>query len=257
MTFHHIYAIIDNDKDGDFMFVVNQERVYYVFDRADNRKNRIGSFEELISFLSQIVSCSYSPSGVELGFDDIDFSGSDTSVMYHYNTALTEDGLQHFPEGKSNKYKQYVFLDETGAIVDVRLFAIEIFKEKSRGYGSRCDRLPPNVPFEEYYIAGEKYYIGETFRNPSCIYTFRSGPVPYIHKPRSRYRHLFRRVSYKRYLSMYTNKHDRTMRKPRLMNLSPFWFDDFPYRKKEKSWKSSTKCRHQWEKNINNKKHLN
>ena len=123
--------------------------------------------------------------------------------------------------GNTERYtRPHVFMDEEDRIVDPRDFYDDIIAYEK-------------PPYERKY----PYHV------------FRRGPVPGTgHR---RHGHYWRSVHYGQIVRMIKHPNFKEYgRKRRYQNMDQIYFD-YPIRYYDKSWKSSTKCRKQWEKNIN------
>lgn len=246
------------------MFTVENKRTYYLVDRVKESTSEIGDFQELIMFLTtkrgralyygtadENYLTYYVGDFSKKLYVDFDFTGNDmqlTPVEYNHwvRTAVwkNDNGLlhqYHIMRYRKDcrwvwKLKPYMVLDDTGAIVDVRLFddkvvaAIEKKKNKPSNYwvnhstdhyfGERLVKYPHSAPWE-------------TFR-------FRCDPVPHIHT--YHWHHYYGSHRWQ------NRKYANEIRPKRRIDTADLW--DAPERHIDRCWKSSCKKRHQWEKHI-------
>ena len=203
---------------------------YYYTDRyPDNRFRKYNKYpvkldkEGLIRVLAKILD--FSRPGVINPYGDVDFSGTDLGIdSSKYFCFYTYPEIVYIP-------KRYIFTNENGGIVDVRQFEGEVRKYQHQNKNRR------------YW-----QYLGTPKRGEKCIthwhnglFRFREGSVPSIHHSRWNYtpaKHYFQNVKNKENL------------RPGTVPGSWDSCDDRWYRHCDKSWKSSYKCRHQWEKHL-------
>ena len=150
----------------------------------------------------------------------------------YYNNWLLDKISMNFQDeyvtsdwfGETHKYtRPWVLMDAENRIVDPRLF-----------YDDIIAYVRP--PYQPYYRP----------------HVFRRGPVPGTghHK----HGHYWRSVHYGQIIRMLKHPDfEQYGRKRRYQNMDQVYFD-YPIRHYDKSWKSSTKCRKQWEKNLGKKK---
>ena len=202
---------------------------YYYTDRyPDNRfheyKYPIKLDEEgLIRVLAKILD--FSRPGVINPYYDVDFSGTDLRIE--------SDKFFCFYEYSAINYvpKRYIFTNENGGIVDVRQFEDRVRKYKhqnTRPYWGRHLGTPNR---------GEKCITG--WKEP---FHFREGSVPGLHCHRG-----WNYTPTAHYFQNFKNKENL---RPGTVPNSWDSVDSRWYRHCDKSWKSSYKCRHQWEKHL-------
>ena len=224
---------------------VASERSFYLVNRDKGTVQEIGDFSDLISYLANTLDRGAAP------YRKYDFSGGDRGVVEVWGwkrvriPSMNEEGeivwkddyrRTHWEE---ERIKPLMVLDQSGAIVDIRQFEDEVRKEQNK----------ISVPAWKIYYDGET--AGEQLWVPQYIfslharcdipYRFRRGAVPFIHK--------------RNYWNYTPSSHrvqnlkmaDQLRPKTRV-DKSDLW--DMPYRHVDRSWKSSFKVRHQWQKHI-------
>jgi len=123
---------------------------------------------------------------------------------------------------------EYMFIREDDAIVDVRLFYNDIIKQ-----------------YQEY--KNKRYcYSGRR----TVKYKFRCGPVPFIGKRTCK---IIRNVNYGRLIRMFNHpEYKKYNNNNKYYDILEPWYE-YPYKAVDKSWKTSFKCKKQWQKHINKK----
>lgn len=205
---------------------------YYYTDRyPDNRFHEYKypiklDEEDLIRVLAKILD--FSRPGVINPYYDVDFSGTDLRIE--------SDKFFCFCEYSVIKYipKRYIFTNENGGIVDVRQFEDDVRKYQHQ---SKPHYWQPYLGTPNH---GEKCATG--WRRSSGIFRFREGPVPHIHYHRG--------WNYTPSMHYFQNVKNKENLRPSMVLSSWDLCDERWYRHCDKSWKSSYKCRHQWEKHL-------
>lgn len=201
---------------------------YYYTDRyPDNRFNEYKypiklDEEDLIRVLAKILD--FSRPGVINPYYDVDFSGTDLRIESDKYFCFCEySAINYIP-------KRYIFTNENGGIVDVRQF-----EDKVKKYRHQNTHL--------YW-----QYLGTPNRGEKCVtgwhdpFRFREGPVPHLHHCRGL-------NTYTPSMHYFQNVKNKENLRPGTINSWDVW-DTRWYRHCDKSWKSSYKCRHQWEKHL-------
>lgn len=220
------------------MHTVKKDEVFYLIDRRAGFKgnkveiNEITSFDALIRAAARIVD--YNRQSViwhrfrEFNpFADIDFSGGDIECVCSWH------GESFYRE------KRYMFLNKDGGVVDVRPYEKEIkkawterqnwlFSDKSEDW-----RFDGNA--EDVGVRVKRYKYSKPYQD----FSFRCGTVP---NTGSVYHSYTSPTQLGRHLREDTTR----------PSLKPCPYDtwDGPDRHYDRSWKSSYKCKHQWEKHL-------
>lgn len=227
------------------MFNNNTEERFYVFIRSKNKTVYLGDRKALIRAASAHANSHYfwtNTSKEAEMYKNIDFSGSDTTVSFRTESRKVSENEVCYDTYKDVVLKDYVFFDEQNRIINVRDFHKEIMKYRNR------------VNKNEYH--GEK-------KNGNCLpgdvcniyaskqtYKYRRGPVPFVHK-RHYYHALFRRPRRMNYIKAATDvEYGKYVKQDKTSTTLPIWCDDNPIKNRDTSWKSNSKCRHQWQKNL-------
>lgn len=152
----------------------------------------------------------------------------------HYNNLILDGINMNFQDeyvtcdwfGNVHRYtRPYVLMDENDTIIDAREFYEDIISF----------RIPP---YERHY----PYYV------------FRRGPVPGTGRHRYKYYHSCRNIHYGQMVrAIHHPDYQEFGRKKKNKEINLISYD-YPIRQYDKSWKSSCKCRKQWEKNLDKKK---
>lgn len=224
------------------MFKVEDNEIYYVVDREKKTTIEIGSFKELLNWLSTRVLSSGGHK--TLCYDKFDFSGNDigfytenvlTFGIVRYDSDFNPIKDWYFISKKVLRPRRYMILNDKGNIINVRLFEEEIkevIKNKS------CWKAPKlsNVKYGDLVRCHYRYR-----RENSPNYYFRRGPVPFIHNYNNWH------CSYNHHRAQNYKQKDLIRPKTRI-DRADLW--DGPYRHTDRCWKTSCKKRHQWEKHF-------
>lgn len=221
------------------MYSVQRDFSYYVVDRREGKTTEM-TREELVKWVAYLLN--KSRVSTNSPFRDINFSGSDTVLVskiirtWRRRPRIIEGKIEYvecwgFEPVQTYEERPILVLDSTGKIVDIRDFFDEA--EKIDPFLKKTDR-------RRTYAAGTKLLSHYWYGDEKECFRFRRGPVPHIHK----------------YTGNYTPKTHRFQNYKNAEKLRPknrvSWDDmwDFPYRHTDRSWKSSCKKRHQWEKHL-------
>lgn len=210
---------------------------YYYTDRYPDNRFREYEYpikldkEDLIRVLAKILD--FSRPGVINPYWDVDFSGTELGIKKDkYFCLCAYSKIVYIP-------KRYIFTNENGGIVDVRQFEDEVRKY-------------------QYQNKHHRYwqYLGTPNRGEKCtthwrggIFRFREGSVPYVHHHRG--------WNYTPTAHYFQNVKNKENLRPGTVLNSWNSCDERWYRHCDKSWKSSYKCRHQWEKHLIRKNKIN
>lgn len=220
------------------MYKIDNKEVYTVYDRVTNTEYTTDSIYDLYKFIY---------SKVKKDFRAIDFSGADKETIRigTYNT--TTDTCYFEMQSYNKRYIIY----KNGAIFDIRNYTHEYSKYIDEMYEQQAVSIKVssllNVQAGESCITS-RYKIS-THNKYIKTYKFRQEPVPYIHK-RHKYSNYFRVPNIHRHLKAWAIEEYRVYtRKPNIMkDRTSLWWDDFNYRKAERSWKANKSINHQWQK---------
>ncbi len=221
------------------MYNVQKNLTYFVVNRSSGRTTEM-TRDELVVWVAHLLK--NTRAGVDNPFRDIDFSGNDKVLVT--KTIQTWRRRFRFVDGEvksvecwgldtvsSYESRSTIVLDSTGRIVDVRDFVdeakkVNVFsckKEKRRTFKAGTLLLI-------YHWLGSKK---ETFK-------FRQGAVPFVHKRGGNYTPKTHRLQ--------NYKNAENLRPKNRVSMGDMC--EFPYRPADRSWKSSCKKRHQWEKHL-------
>ena len=214
------------------MYKVKNEEVFYFLDRRSGWKKepvwtKPEGYWSLIRVLAKVID--FGREGADRPYYDVDFTGNDlhAQVVWEY------DG---YYQSKAHVYyeKRYFFCREDGSPLDVRAFEKDVRKFQQG--------TPPTYHFSDKdrttgCVHGQKLY---RFRDKDRLYFFRASAVP--HTGKCGWGHYTCPTQLGRHL-----REDVT--RPRL-KLCPYDTWDGPDRHRDRSWKTSFKCKHQWEKHL-------
>lgn len=205
------------------MYTIDRNEKFYMIDRSPTRWDSRGhvteldGYDELIKAVARVVIYDRHVFLWDFctefkPYINIDFSGND------YNL----DGSP----------KRFMFLDSNGGIIDVRMFDKDVYKAWQNRWTKRC---------VDYFFNGNAEDAGTTIRKYSdSYYKFRRGPVGYTSCALHSY-------TPKSHISQLARQYENLRPKVRV---SSYWLWDYTTRHTDRSWKSSYKCKHQWEKHL-------
>lgn len=216
------------------MYQVENKSDYWVYNKDTERWLHFESYQELIEWLGRTIKFeTYFPDP----YYQFNFTGED---LYHQRDYLyTRDGVYVY-----NEYfccRTYMVFDAYNRIIDIRLFEQDIRKQAWK------EKLAASTPYNSHRKAvhpvGERLY---RYRFSKKSYRFRRGPVDGTGKhygwgrytPSQRVGRLIR---------------DNDLYRPKARYPMDWWGEDRWHRHCDRSWKSSYKCKHQWEKNMKKK----
>lgn len=259
------------------MFVNNVETKYYVTDREDNSVTCL-NHAGLIRFLYRVT---FSINNKILSYDKIDFSGHDTYTHVSLDHKLCnvrdfdaeydarEKILEDWKNNRST-YKEkfidvkkrmdaikiykigfmyvrtvktiprrYVIRDINGKIVNVRLFEKEVLSSQTKTYRGMTKRERHTDDVKR----GEKLFVPAYLRHGSLkiCFNYREDPVPHVHNYNNWHRN---NPGHRAQLSKLADE----IRPKTRIDICELW--DGRNRHTDNNWKTSTKCRHQWEKHM-------
>lgn len=237
------------------MYTIENKRTYYLVDRNKGKTSEIGDYSNLIKVMASMWNrnLDWYKQSETTPYDDFDFSGNDMSlqpveyfgwkdvrVWDNTNDVLTSRIEKRYGLIRDVKWraKPYMVIDDTGAIVNVRLFDADIRAAHARRsirpkQGTTKDATYGEVRFSfSWRIWGTGvYYSG---------YHFRQGAVPFIHRQKGNY------TTKSHVVQLWKNKEE--MRPKCRVDWADLW--DPKERHVDRCWKSSCKKRHQWEKHM-------
>jgi len=221
------------------MHTVKKDEVFYLVDRRAGSKgdkvevNEITGFDALIRAAARIVN--YNRQSViwhrfrEFNpFADIDFSGGDIECVCDWH------GESFYRE------KRYMFLNKDGGVVDVRPYEKEIKKAWTERQNWLFSDHAKNWRFdgnaEDVGVRLKRYKYAKPYED----FHFRCGTVPNTGS-------VYHSYTSKAHISQLAKNGDFLRPKVRVSSYN-LWDDR--YRHTDRSWKSSYKCKHQWEKHL-------
>lgn len=225
------------------MYKVEDKTAYYFVDRNNNKTHYIGNFSSLITFLASRLNFEKRKIYIaqrldkrDFVYDDWDFSGSDTHWVKEYKQVFgryydwkTKSFICGWHTSTISKLipRPYMIINDCGDVIDFRCFEQEILAVPHY-----------NTPWGTTKNAkhGEKFLC---YRYSSESYRFRCGPVPGVHRYPG-----YSRRPHKGLLNTIRNA-DSIRPKARID--FDYW-DNFAHT--DKSWKTNSKCRYQWQKNL-------
>lgn len=241
------------------MYNIVEDIKYFVLDRYyDTRNNRdkiftFDSKEKLIDWLASVLSFKRDVYIFYGGpYYEFDFTGKDSEVVTKTESTYTWDIEESrwrtsYNYYKSRQLKRYLVVREDDVIVDVRLFEKEVLELKEERARKHASKIWYYTRYEtEGAEQGEVFSIAPNWRDIKQTYKYRQGPVPNIRKRRNyggntkKFYRLFKQSTDPEYGKYMRNK-------AKLTAIEWDW-EDY-YRHIDKSWKTNTKNRHQWEKN--------
>lgn len=229
--------------------ITDKSQTFYVFIASKNITKKIGDKEALIKFLTSGYN-NYYNYGYSISnqyFLDINASGSDTYWSLEDVKKYKEDEFGDIVEYKEPHYfktsKEYLFFDGYDRIVDVRKYEKEVLKYK------KCFKIKSyyDTKAKDNFVTGETY-VRHIYRNNVQLYKFRRGSVPGISSRRrwnsknSQLNFLRKELANKEYAPYVRAKRKNIIEEK-------YFYEDFRFYKNH-NWKSESKCRHQWEKNL-------
>lgn len=242
------------------MFKPEQEERYNIFDREKNMWLQCDSHEELLDFLGRTILRFDSWNRKHtVSYSEFDFTGNDFyfGSVVEWKWCSVRDYAAENLRGKSAEYdlanpiykmvykkvwvdakirRRYLVLNSNNAIVDVRCFEAEVItytnkknKDSSAKWNSRCGEAKH----------GELIEVPK-WKGNSQHYKYREDPVPHIH-------------NYNNYHCP-SNGHRAQLAKTEGLRpksriaSADLWDSKYPH--SDRNWKSSFKCKHQWEKHM-------
>lgn len=208
--------------------IKNDSIIYHVFDLEYNKYLKTYlSYEELIQFLAKHQDKNHHHSESKYG----------NEILDNLNLTLKDKKINCSCYSCKFKMRNYVIVDNYERIIDVRHYYKEILNQSNKKE-KRC-----NNHNYFYYINRMRKKVGKGYKGVE----FRRGPIPFISNGHSRGSGSAgvrttneRRQGFEKEVQKYI----RGKRMP--MNL-PTMYDD---RHNDKCWKTQTKCKKQWMKNL-------
>lgn len=234
------------------MYEVKDKVTYYMVDRREGKTYFIGNFDDLIRELARHIRFE---NIVDMGLHDPreiaktlyaewDFSGGDT---YWGKEKKLVFGLTKVWDKEKHDYvfkrawhyiyvdvkwtRPYMIIDDCGKVIDFRPWEDKIKERRNRhtNYDLRCENAE----------IGEKFYRWYYSRHGSGIYFYRSSPVPHTGFKRRGWSNIHK--------GLLNTLRNAELIRPKARIDWDYWDK---YKHTDKSWKTNTKCRHQWEKNL-------
>lgn len=214
------------------MYKVDYNEVYYLVDRKRGKTEELGSFEEMIACVARKIDTSKYKAYL---YGDFDFSGNDFKVKVK---------IEYFPFKRTKEFVAcpYMILDSKGRIIDVRLFDKQI-----RAILNSPSKYYNDSRIDETFQAGDKFIPYRWHMPQNTVSKFRRGSVFGIHCYKPSKNSYLRRSKLYHNFCLSQNPEAMVRNKAKIEHWD-LWDDC--YRHTDRSWKTSCKCRHQWEKKL-------
>jgi hypothetical protein len=228
------------------MHEVRNKTTYFFIDRSKGKTYYIGDFDKLIVFLAERIHFENRKDYVTQRFDkrdfiydNWDFSGGDVHwvtdhklVWEHYFDWNIEKFVSgwHYKRINYLAARPYMIIDDRGSIIDFRIWESLINAARDRMVSRSLWGTTINAK------CGEKLY---RYRFSPYTYRFRCGPVPGIHKLRG--------CGHRPHKGLLNTIRNADSIRPKARIDTDYW-DNFAH--SDNSWKTNTKCRYQWQKNL-------
>lgn len=228
------------------MHEVRDKTTYFFVDRSRGKTYYIGDFNELIAFLTKHIHFENRRDYVTQRFDkrdfiydNWDFSGGDVHwvnerklVFERYFDWYIEKFITgwHYKDSNYLASRPYVIVNNRGSVIDFRKWEKLIVTARDKMCNYPAWGTTINAKYSEKLVRYR--YSRETYR-------FRCGPVPGVHKYSC-----YGRRPHKGLLNTIRNA-DSIRPKARID--CDYW-DNFAHT--DKCWKTNSKCRYQWQKNL-------
>lgn len=228
------------------MHEVRHETTYFFVDRDRSKTYYIGDFDRLIVFLAERIHFEDRKDYVTQRFDkrdfiydNWDFSGGDVHWVTDHKLVWEHYFDWHINEFVSGwHYKRidylaarpYMIIDDHGSIIDFRIWESFINAVRDRMVSRPLWGTTINAK------RGEKLY---RYRFSQATYHFRCGPVPGIHKLRG--------CGHRPHKGLLNTIRNADSVRPKARIDVDYWDN---YAHSDNSWKTNTKCRYQWQKNL-------
>lgn len=228
--------------------IENKSNKFYVYIFSKQKEVYIGDEECLITFLVRHTSTSWG-CVTNNCFNNLNVTGKDIVLHYEREKRVTldefDEEIVNYVTKKIVIPKEYMFYDGYGRIVDVRVYRKKVFE----AYNNIPDKPYYQIKRKDNREVGETYVCYKSWKGHTVYYKYRRGPVPGTGIIRGSYKKGFRKPKINSIRKQVSDPEVKDyIRKKSLPKLNGWW-DDYPWRDNEKSWKSQTKCRHQWQKN--------
>ena len=240
------------------MFNVDYKETYYLVDRDKGRTVELGNFDKMIRYISHIVNFRKGCFREKFPYEKFDFSGNDKGYVsvvecdwkkcpvHSYRNGSVEIDRWELRYVQVDRLKMmarpYMVIDSNGRIVDIRRFETQIKAAQE----SRSDWRYYNKKLGEDFEVGEKFIPYAWLDNPKPVSRYRCGPVFGIHK-RNRWFRYCRNSKLFHNFRLSQNPEAKVRNKAKIEHWD-MWDDC--YRHIDRSWKTNSKCRHQWEKHL-------
>ncbi len=232
------YVIVESNSKGEIVRIIKIETYEKLIDSLDSmtgydiRENRVTYADFNLS-----------------GVDTREYTNTFRETYFDEELGYERYRVRYHKEIGYRKYCVYIDLGNGyGRRIDIRDFEKDIKKHRDE----RIEKYRNNYDFYDRdsageYITGESYFKYRWSKNYEQ-YKFRRGPVPGV-GGRYHYRRTFRRPKLIHNIRLITDpEYTEYTRKTSILSLGEYWWDDFP-RSLDRCWKSSRKCRKQWQKN--------
>ena len=231
------------------MHEVRDKTTYFFVDRSRDKTYYIGDFNELIVFLTKHIHFENlklkAPKSQYNNFGKYNYRNCE-DILEAVKPLLNEHKLVferyfdwhtekfitgwHYKDSNYLAARPYMIVNNRGSVIDFRKWEKLIVAARDK----MCNY--PAWGTTEGAEYGDKL---RRYRYSDITYTFRSSPVPYVHK----YKHWCHRP-HKGLLNTIRNA-DSIRPKARID--CDYW-DNFAHT--DKCWKTNSKCRYQWQKNL-------
>lgn len=215
------------------MYLINNVEYYKIYDAKNNEIIKyLYSKDELVNFIAHCYKYTY--------YDEIYYNNKryvwsriDNSFISNCAVALKE---------LNNPYR-YIIYDNFNRIINIH----NLKKDALKYFNSmvRNKDFPWNIGDRFLNNASKKRKKYNKYHNYSDNYEYRKDPVPYTHKWRGGPYQRGPRTA--KIVRMYKNPEYKEFNRGSV-TMVPTWWDD-KRRTVQRSWKSQSKFRHQWEKN--------
>lgn len=187
--------------------VYNKSDVFFVWDISQQKEYLIGTEKDLIHYIAK----RFRPDMIW---------GWDTKPI---RNKWKNDILDSFACNINEKGKLFQIFDGYGRCINPQIY----------------DKKAFSVFIEEYKDKKPKFYLRKNHNNKSI---FRYDPVPFVHCYRGGSYQSYRKIKHLK--QMYANPEYKEFNRGSHKDVPDGWWDDFPPRCNQRSWKKHRK--HQW-----------
>lgn len=216
------------------MYQIENKSDYWVHDLQKDSFIHLDNYDELINWASTKITPPHYSFDPDM-YSQFNFTGKD---LLHYMDYVLGDDMNKYKFVNTYYLRRYIVYDAHWRSIDIRRFDKDI-QEARKTVHKRVYN-----PRKAVHEVGEKLYIRGYHKD--ITFRFRRGPVSRTGKSCHWGRYT---PSQKIYRLIKNNENYR----PKARVPLDWWGEDKWERHCDRSWKSSYKCRYQWEKHLKKK----